>query len=119
MNVVVLGASANSERYSYKALKSLLEKNHRPFPVNPSLAEIEGMPVYKSLKHITESIHTVTVYLSPENSTSTAKDLLESTAKRVIFNPGSENPALAARLTAQGVEVVNGCTLVMLATGRF
>ena len=39
--------------------------------------------------------------------------------RRVIFNPGSENFALAKRLEASGAEVVEACTLVLLATGRF
>jgi predicted CoA-binding protein len=119
MNVAILGASAKPDRYSYKALNSLREKGHRPFPVHPLLPNIEGLPVCKSLKDVPEPVHTVTVYLSATNSDKAAQDLLESGARRVIFNPGAENPALATRLAEKGIETVNACTLVMLATGRF
>ena len=39
--------------------------------------------------------------------------------KRVIFNPGTENPTLADDLKKTGIEVINACTLVMLSTNQF
>jgi len=35
------------------------------------------------------------------------------------MNPGAENHALAAKAKEAGIEVVEGCTLVMLRTGQF
>ena len=119
MNVAIWGASDKPDRYSHKALKMLLEKKHRPFPVHPVLTDIDGQPVYAKLSDITEPMHTVTVYLSAENSRKSSADLMAVQVKRVIFNPGAENPALAAELRASGIEVVEACTLVMLATGQF
>jgi hypothetical protein len=119
MNVAILGASHKTDRYSYKAIKLLEEKGHSPFAVHPKIKEIDGMPVYESLQAIAEKIHTITVYLSAANSERISESILASHPRRVIFNPGAENPALAARLEAQGVEVVEGCTLVMLKTKQF
>lgn len=38
---------------------------------------------------------------------------------RIIFNPGTENPTFEEAAKALGMEVVEGCTLVMLATGAY
>jgi predicted CoA-binding protein len=119
MRVAVLGASDKPDRYSYKAVVRLLEHGHQVFPVHPAVREIEGIPVLKSLSNLPGTVDTITVYLSPERSDSIAGDLLESGARRVIFNPGAENPDLAARLQDKGVEVAEACTLVLLATGQF
>lgn len=119
MNVAVLGASKKTERYSYKAVKLLQEKGHTTFPVHPVIDDIDGIRVYKNLSKIPEPIDTVTVYLSPENSNKTAGDILNSGARRVIFNPGSENPELIETLNKRGFEIVEACTLVMLKTGQF
>ncbi len=43
--VVVLGASPNPERYSYKAVCMLLEHGHEVVPVHPVADKIEGLPV--------------------------------------------------------------------------
>ena len=119
MNVAVLGASRKPERYSYKAVKALLEHGHAPFPVHPGIEEIDGLPVYSGLKEIPEEIDTITVYVSAARSDGMADSILESGARRVIFNPGAENPELALRLEAHGVDVVEACTLVLLSTGQF
>lgn len=119
MNVAVLGASGKPDRYSYKAVMLLREKGHRPLPVHPSLPEVAGIAVYPSLKDITEDIHTISVYLSARNSNRVAGDILESGARRVIFNPGAENADLAAKLKAGNIEPVEACTLVLLKTGQF
>ncbi len=119
MNVAVLGASNKQERYSFKAVRMLREKGHTPYPVHPALPEVDGIPVWPSLQAISDPIHTVTVYLSARNQQSIAGQLLNSAVRRVIFNPGAENPGLAEQLRQSGKEVLHDCTLVLLATGQF
>ena len=119
MNVAVLGASNKPERYSYKAVRMLREHGHTPLPIHPALAEGDGLPVFPSLGMVSTPIDTITVYLSPRNQQPIVNDLLSSNARRVIFNPGSENPGLADQLHQAGKQVVHACTLVLLATGQF
>jgi len=119
MNVAVIGASNKPARYSYQAVKLLAEKGHAVFPVHPAIAEIDGMPVFKRLANISVPIHTITVYLAPERSAALADEIMAVRSKRVIFNPGAENPSIFQRLQEVGVEVMNACTLVMLKTNQF
>ncbi|MBN1518319.1 CoA-binding protein [Candidatus Sumerlaeota bacterium] len=119
MNVAVLGASNKPQRYSYKAVQALLDKGHNPFPVHPVIKQIDSLDVYASLNDVPEPVDTITVYLSAANSDRHADDMLTSGARRVIFNPGAENPELAASLQAAGIEAIEACTLVMLSTNQF
>ncbi len=119
LNVAILGASNKPDRYSHKALVFLLEQGHRPYLVHPLLTEIEGFPVYSSLRLIPYPIDTVTVYLSAKNQQAIAEDILQSSCRRIIFNPGAENPELEQQLKKQGKNVLQACTLVMLKTGQF
>ncbi len=119
MNVAVIGASNKPERYSYKAVRMLRQKGHTPYPVHPALAEVDGLPAFPSLSAITAPVDTITVYISPQNQQVIADELLNSAARRIIFNPGAENPALAERLRQRGKEVIEACTLVLLTTGQF
>jgi hypothetical protein len=66
MNVAVLGASNKPERYSFQAVKLLAEKGHQAFPINPVLATVDGVPVFKQLADVPVLIHTITVYLGAE-----------------------------------------------------
>lgn len=116
---VVLGASPKPERYSYKAVEMLLEHGHSVCPVHPVVEEILGCPVYSSLEALPSEVDTITMYVGPAHSDAMANALVKVSPRRVIFNPGSENPALSQRLVEAGAEVIEACTLVMLRTGAY
>ncbi|MFN3587636.1 MAG: CoA-binding protein [Moraxellaceae bacterium] len=117
--VAVLGASPNPERYSNKAVRLLREHGHTVLPVNPAQAEIEGLPVVPSVEALPRGIDTVTVYVGPRHSGALLPGLLALAPRRVIFNPGAENPALQQALADAGIAVEEACTLVLLRTGQF
>ncbi len=119
MNVAVLGASDNPERYSYKAVVRLKEAGHNVLPVHPKLASIEGVPVFASLSKAPGPIDTLTLYVSPEISSKLAGEIFAAQPKRIIFNPGAENLDLAAQAQARGIHTVTACTLVLLSTNQF
>lgn len=119
MNVAVLGASNKPARYSNQAVLLLSEKGHTVFPIHPALAEIDGHLVFKRLSDVPVPMDTVTMYVSPAHQGTLADELLAAAPRRVIFNPGTENPELEQRLAEGGIDVVQACTLVMLRTGQF
>ncbi len=117
--VAVVGASAKAWRYSNRAVRMLRAHGHTPLPVSPAGREIEGLAGYRSIRDVEGGIDTVTVYVSPERQASIVEDLLAVKPRRVIFNPGAENPDAYAALSGRGIEVVEACTLVLLSTGQF
>lgn len=118
-NVLVIGASENEERYSNKAMKLLAEYSHNPIPVAPSAGTILGKKVYTRAADVSEKIDTVTLYIGPARQEGLFEQIIKLQPKRVIFNPGTENPGEYARLKAAGIEAIEACTLVMLRTGQF
>ena len=118
-NVAILGASANSSRYSYQAYQLLCEFKHNVFLVNPNVSLIEDQKVYKSLNEVHEIIDTLTIYVNKEISDRLVDQILKLKPKRVIFNPGSENPSLYPILKENEIEFEQACTLVLLRTGQF
>ena len=119
MRVAILGASQNKERYSYLAFKMLQEYGHVPVPVTPKFAELEGVKTYKLLSEIPEVVDTLTMYVGPDISAKLKNEILKLHPRRVIFNPGSENPELQKSLLQAGIEVEEACTLVLLRTKQF
>jgi len=118
-NVAVLGASQKPERYSNQAVRLLASFDYRPIPVNPAFEEIEGLRCFPALARIAEPVHTISLYLRAERSTPLIDEILAARPQRIIMNPGAENEELAAAASGAGIEVVEGCTLVMLRTGLF
>lgn len=123
MLVAILGASDNSARYAYRAWRELKKHGHDTLLINPRLRAIEGQPCYDSVSSMANAhpgaIDTVTVYLSPERSLPLLEALAALKPRRVIANPGAESGHLRNAVLAAGSDYVEGCTLVMLATGQF
>ncbi len=119
--VVIVGASDKPDRFAYKAFQMLREYGHTPVPVHPRLQTIEGIPVVADLSQVTDPVDTVTLYVGPAISSSggMAEKLIALKPRRVIFNPGTENPELEKQLQTAGIEPQQACTLVLLRTGSY
>lgn len=117
--VVVLGASPKPDRYAFRAMQRLQQHGYRAIPVNPAFQEILGERCLAGVGEVEEPIDTVTMYLGAARSEPLTQEILAAHPRRIIFNPGAENEALASAARTAGIEVVNGCTLVMLAAGTF
>jgi len=118
-NVAVIGASPKPDRYSYKAMRMLEECGHTPIPVAPALKEVLGYKAYSRLALVPDQVRTVTMYVGPARQDQIVEDILKVQPRRVIFNPGTENPAVYDRLREAGIQVQEACTLVLLRTGQF
>jgi predicted CoA-binding protein len=97
----------------------LHEYGHRTLPINPAFDEILGEKCYPTIKDAPKPIDTVTLYLGESRSNPLIDEIIEAKPRRIIMNPGAENSTLSARAEEAGIEVVEGCTLVMLRTGQF
>lgn len=117
--IAVLGASTNPERMSHKAVRLLKVRGYQPIPVHPAGHAVDGIPGVKTLDDLPSAPDTLTMYVNPDISNEETDRILKLHPRRVIFNPGAENPELADKLTDAGIEVVEECTLVMLRHGDF
>ena len=115
---LVLGASDNPSRYSNMAVQKLRAYGH---PVNAigRKKTIVG-DVQVDVDHIPyQNIDTVTLYLNPQNQKQYYDYIMQISPRRIIFNPGAENPELEQLAKAKGIEILEACTLVMLSTGQY
>lgn len=117
--VVVLGASANPARMSYQAVKQLRDAGHEVLPVHPAINTLLGSTVIANLSEVRGPVDTLTLYVNSNRSSGMQDEILGLQPKRVIFNPGAENPELLAKLEAAGIECLLACTLVLLRTEAF
>ena len=117
--VVVLGASDNPERYSYKAFKMLMENGYKTIPVHPLLKDIDGIEVKNSLGSIGEEVYTLSLYVGPEKVIPLIPDIVKLKPQRVVLNPGTESKELKEALVKASIPFAEACTLILLKTGRF
>lgn len=115
---LIIGASNNPERYAFKAAERLLAYGHEIELLGKRPETVFGKTI-NTEKISYNDIDTVTLYLSPKFQEEYYDYIQLLKPKRVIFNPGTENPEFKNLLHEKGIIAEEACTLVLLATGQF
>ena len=115
---LILGASTKPERYAYKAITSLVAHGNSVIAIGQNQGEVAGISI--RTKNIPlKNIDTVSLYLNPTRQRDYYNYILEAKPKRVLFNPGTENPEFYQLLKSNNIKVEEACTLVLLATNQY
>ena len=115
---VIIGASDNSNRYSYIAANRLVAHGHEVVPIGIKKGRVAGLDIITEHPAL-EQVDTITMYINLQRQPAYYDYILSLHPKRVIFNPGTENDELEEMLQQQGIQTMEACTLVMLSTGQF
>lgn len=115
---VVIGASPNPERYAFRATEKLKQHGHEVVAVGIKPGMIGDTTIVTDRPAIAD-VDTVTLYVGPQNQPGWYEYIFSLHPKRIVFNPGTENPELERMATAKGIEPLEACTLVMLSLGNY
>lgn len=115
---LVIGASLKPNRYSNLAVHRLVGNGITTEAFGLKSGEISNVQVKTKLDEF-QNIHTITLYLNPLRQQTYYNAIVLLSPKRVIFNPGTENPEFYRLLEENGIDVEVACTLVLLSTGQY
>jgi|SRR3954469_22182335 predicted CoA-binding protein len=115
---LVLGATTKPDRYAYRAINMLVQKGHTVLAIGQNTGEVAGVKIQTKAIPV-KNIDTVTLYLNPTRQRDYYNYIIEAQPKRVVFNPGTENPELYQLLELNNIKAEVACTLVLLATNQY
>jgi predicted CoA-binding protein len=115
---VVIGASPNPERYSFKAIQALVQNGYETIALGLREGSVAGINIQRNTAN-TSQIDTVTLYVGAAHQSEWQETILALSPKRVVFNPGTENPEFEDLLRSKGIAIEHACTLVLLATNQY
>ncbi|WP_340154937.1 CoA-binding protein [uncultured Winogradskyella sp.] len=115
---LVIGASLKEDRYSNIAINRLRSYNHPVKAFGLKLGRVNDVTIDTELIDY-DAIDTVTLYLNPKRQEDYYDYIISLKPKRVIFNPGTENPEFYKLLKENSIEFEVACTLVLLATNQY
>jgi predicted CoA-binding protein len=96
----------------------LVEKGYPVLAIGQNSGEVAGIKIHTKAIPL-KNIDTVTLYLNPTRQRDYYNYIVEAKPKRVIFNPGTENPELYQLLELNNIKVEVACTLVLLTTNQY
>lgn len=115
---LILGASTNPARYSFLAANRLVQHGHPVILLGLKEGQAAGNQILTGKPEV-KDIDTVTLYIGPQHQPEWYNYILSLHPKRVIFNPGTENPEFEQLLEQNGILAEEACTLVLLSIGRY
>jgi len=115
---LILGASANPERYSHQAAIKLGNYGHEIYCFGKQKGFIKKFEINKELPN-SKDFDTVTLYLNPSHQKPFYNFIIDLKPKRVIFNPGTENREFEDLLAKNNIFFEEACTLVLLSIGKY
>jgi len=115
---LIVGASTNADRYAYKAANALTKHGHSIVNIGTKSGTVAGVEIQKGKPPISD-LDTITLYIGAAHQPDMYDYLLGLKPKRIIFNPGTENPQFEKMAREKGIEVLEACTLVMLASNQY
>jgi predicted CoA-binding protein len=115
---LVLGASLKSSRYSNFVIQKLVNSGFEVVAFGLKSGMVAGVNIDTELLPY-KNIDTVTLYLNPERQKDYYIYIVSLKPKRVIFNPGTENPEFYSILREHNIDFEAACTLVLLSTNQY
>lgn len=118
MKTLVIGAGTNPERYAWKAVHSLRLHGQEVIAFGKESGTIDDVTI-ENTWNPNWDVDTVTLYLNPMRQEAYYEKIIDLKPRRVIFNPGTENPEFMQLLEQAGVFPEVACTLVLLSIGQY
>lgn len=115
---LVIGASEKPERYANKAIRMLRAHDHPVLALGLRSGVVEDVPIQTGWPSF-QNVDTVTLYVGPANQPAYYDYILGLKPTRIIFNPGTENPAFESKAKDAGIACLQACTLVLLSIGAY
>jgi predicted CoA-binding protein len=113
--VAVIGAGPERRKFGNKSVRAHAAAGYTVYPVHPTAATVEGLPVFKSVKDVpVEKLDRVSVYLPPAVGLTVLADIATKSPGEVWFNPGADAPEVLAEARRLGLNVIAGCSIVDL-----
>ncbi len=94
---VVVGVTANKDKYGYKIWKTLKEHEYTTYGVNPNYDEIEGEKIYHTLKDLPNKVDVLDMVVPANIAMKTLEEAKELGIEYIFFQPGTYNKEVVAK----------------------
>ncbi len=115
----IFGVTPNPSRYAYIATERLVQHGHPVVPLGFRKGTVAGETIVTDWPETIENLDIITLYVGPARQPEFYDYLLSLKPRKIIFNPGTENPEFIKLCHQAGIETEQACTLVLLSTGQY
>lgn len=108
---VVVGDVLNRLKYAHKILNSLKEAGYNVVGLNPS---VKNQEAYKNLSDIPYKIEVLNLCINPTKGIKILQEAHQLKIDKILIQPGAESLEILDFCKINGIQAIEGCTLVEL-----
>ena len=112
--VAVIGASSNRDKFGNKALRAFAQRGYTVIPINPTEAEVEGRPAFKSVMDVPGEIDLATIYVPGPVGLRVMDELAKKGIPEVWLNPGADDRQVVEKARTLGLKTVQQCSIIAI-----
>lgn len=105
--LALAGASRTKEKYGNKVFRNLTRKGYTIYLIHPAVAEIEGVPCYRSLADLPAAPGGLILVVPPAQTEKLVRQAAAAGIKRIWMQPGAESPAAIQFCAENGIAAVH------------
>jgi len=110
--LAVVGVSRNPKDFTRGLFRELRKRGYDAVPVNPNLADVEGVGCFKSVREISPPVEGVLVMTNAAATPQVVKDCADAGVRQVWMyrasGAGAVNPEAVRFCESEGIGVVEG-----------
>ncbi len=104
----VVGASDNRAKFGNRIYRVLRERGYTVYPVNPTLATVEGDPAYPDIASLPDGVEVLDIVIPPQRVPPVLDQAKAAGITRIWLQPDAESPEVIAHAAALGLDVIAG-----------
>ncbi len=112
--VAVVGASTDRRKFGNKGVRAFARAGWKVIPVNPSEAQVEGLPAVRSVSEIDGPLDVVSLYVPAAVGLRLLPDIAAKRPGEIWVNPGAASTELLAEARRLGLRAVETCSIIQV-----
>jgi uncharacterized protein len=107
------GASRNPKKFGAVVFSELRQKGFELYPIHPEATEIQGIPCYKSIGDLPDSVELLYVVTPKSATLSVIQDAVKRGFQRIWIQQSSDTPESLALAKENKIPVISGRCMLM------
>jgi uncharacterized protein len=107
------GASRNPKKFGTVVFSELKQKGFELFPVHPIAEEIQGIPCYKSIDDLPDTVEMLYVVTPKSATLPVIQDAVKRGFRRIWIQQSSDTPESLALAQENKIPVISGRCMLM------
>lgn len=109
---VVIGVTADPEKYGYKIYKRLKQLELTVYGISPKYKELEGDVLYDNISKIPDGMEVAVFVVNPKIGVDYVKECFDKGIKTIWLQPGTVSFEVLQEAKNYGLDVIQSCVLV-------